>query len=105
MPGERMTARERGMPRRTERRHEARTDRRRPDTTELLLVEEVKEIADREPATDQLDRVRPPLGVDAHEAHDVGRKPVRLAIDLCQILVAVVLHIIEQIIDLVLDRL
>ena len=67
----------------------------------MLLVVHVKNIADRESAADQLDGPGATFAVDPEEAYDVGRQAVRLAIDLAQEAIPIVLHQVEQFVDFV----
>src|SRR6266436_2804963 len=84
-------------------RHEARTDRRSPYTTEILLVVHVHEVADGEAAADEGDGERLAIAVRVQKADDVGREAVRLRVDLGEVSIPVVLHHDEELVDLFLD--
>jgi len=62
----------------------------------VLLVVHVQNIADRKAAPDQLDGPGAAFAVDPEEAYEVGRKAVRLAIDLGHETIPIVLHQVEQ---------
>src|SRR5215813_10273101 len=98
-----MPARKGWMARRAEGRHEPWTDRRSADAAEELLVRHVEDVPDGEPAADQVDGVVSAIAIDVEKADDVRGETVGLRVDLGQVAVPVVLHHLEQLVDLFFD--